>query len=732
VRPSRNIATRAGRWSAQHRKTAILGWIAFVVLAFVVGGRVGTQNLTQQESGVGDSGQAARIVDKAFPKSIHESVMVASPSMTSGDPRFRSAVADVVQRLQTTDGVTEVVGPYAEGGSVSADGHTALVSFEIPGDAADPGPTARSDAAIAAVKAAAAAHADLRIEQFGDASSGKEFEEIIQGDLRKAELTSLPLTLVILLIAFGSLLAAGIPVLLAITAVLATFGLVGPISQIAAVDSSIQNVVLLIGLAVGVDYSLFYLRRVREERAAGRDSGAAIEAAAATSGRAVLVSGVTVMTSMGGMYLAGAATFTSFATGTIVVVAIAMLGSLTVLPALLAGLGDRVDKGRVPGLGRLKRRMAEIGIWSRIVDRVLRRPLLSAVISGGLLLALAFPALHMHTGQPGTESLPKDLAIVQTFKRLQKAFPSETSEMQVVLHGANVTAPAVRRAMREFDAELAGRPALFPEQGTNVDVSPDETVATISFAVAGDGQDGRSDTALDELRADIVPETFGPLAGTQAYVAGGRASDRDFNDTMKSNLPYVFGFVLLAAFVLLLLTFRSIVVPIKAIVLNLLSVGAAYGAMVLVFQHGWFKSLLGFEATGPIVPWLPLFLFVVLFGLSMDYHVFILSRVREAFDRGMSTEDAVKDATKSTAGVVTSAAIVMVCVFAVFATLSLMDFKQMGVGLAVAVFVDATLIRGVLLPASMTLLGDLNWWLPKSLRWLPAITPEREVVAAHA
>jgi RND superfamily putative drug exporter len=325
VQPSRNIAARAGRWSAQHRKTAIIGWILFVVVAYMAGGKIGTQNLTAQESGVGDSGHAAQIVDKAFPKSIHESVMVASPTMTSGAPRFRAAVGDVVSRLEKTSGVSEIVDPYApKGGSISADGHTALVSFEIKGDIDDDATTVKSDAAIAAVKAAAAANTDLRIEQFGDASSGKEFDEIVQGDLQKAELTSLPLTLVILLIAFGSLLAAGLPVLLAITAVLATFGLIGPISQIAAVDSSIENVVLLIGLAVGVDYSLFYLRRVREERAAGRDNDAAIEAAAATSGRAVLVSGVTVMIAMAGMYFGGASTFTSFATGTMAVVAVAI------------------------------------------------------------------------------------------------------------------------------------------------------------------------------------------------------------------------------------------------------------------------------------------------------------------------------------------------------------------------------------------------------------------------
>jgi uncharacterized membrane protein YdfJ with MMPL/SSD domain len=733
VSTKRNIAARAGRWSAQHRKTAILGWIAFVILAFVIGGRIGTHHLTKEQAGVGQSGQAARVVDGAYPDKVHESVLVQSKQLKSGTPAFRATVDDVVARLAKTKGVTKLESAYHGGGRISPDGRTALVAFEIRGSDKDAGTIKIVDATLAATKAAGRAHPGLLVEQFGDASSSKAFEKVIQDDLHHAEISSLPLTLLILLIAFGTMLVAGMPVLLAISAVVATFGLVGPISQIAPVDDSIQNVILLIGLAVGVDYSLFYLRRVREERAAGRKGDAAIEAAAATSGRAVLVSGITVMISMAGMYLAGAATFTSFATGTIAVVAVAMIGSLTVLPALLSLAGNRVDsKSRIPGLARLKRRMAEFGLWSRIVDRVLRRPLLSALLSGGLLVALAIPALGMHTGQPGTESLPKEIPVVQTFERLQAAFPSETSDMSVVLHAKDVTEPAVRKAIAKFEHAMAQRHDLFPEADTALDVNPDKTVATLSFAVAGNGEGKESDHALDVMRDEVVPSTLGSVTGLQAFVTGGHAADRDFNDQLKSHLPYVFGFVLLSAFLLLLVTFRSLVIPIKAIVLNLLSVGAAYGALVLVFQHGWFKSLLGFDATGPIVAWLPLFLFVVLFGLSMDYHVFILTRVREAFDRGMSTEDAVSHGIKSTAGVVTSAAAVMVAVFSVFATLSLMDFKQMGVGLAVAVLIDATLIRGVLLPASMKLLGDRNWWLPKSLGWLPKPARPAEVVPAEA
>ena len=508
-------------------------------------------------------------------------------------------------------------------------------------------------------------------------------------------------------------------------------GLIGPLSHLAPVEDSIMHVVLLIGLAVGVDYALFYLRRVREERAAGRDKEAAIDAAAATSGRAVLVSGFTVMIAMAGMYLAGAPTFTSFATGTIVVVAVAMIGSLTVLPAVLSVLGDRVDKGRVPGLGRLRERVARIGIWSRIVDRVLRRPLLSAVLATGLLVAMALPALQLDMGTPSTSaSLPQDEPVVQTFNRVQKAFPAETQTLSVVVKARTSRRPRSPRVWRS---------SRRPPPSTSR-CSPGRTRRSASARTRPWPRWTWRSPATAPTRSRARPWTcsgtrssrprIGSVEGVESYVDGQTAQDRDFTDTLKSHAPLVFAFVLSAAFLLLLVTFRSIVVPIKAIMLNLLSVGAAYGAMVLVFQHGWFKGLLGFTVTGPIESWVPMFMFVVLFGLSMDYHVFILSRVREAYDKGMKTEDAVSYAVKNTAGVVTSAAVVMVAVFAIFGSLSFIMFKQMGLGLAFAVLLDATLIRGVLLPATMKLLGDRNWWLPKKLDWLPQVRHEGEVEPA--
>ena len=731
----RNIAARAGRWSARHRKTAIIGWITFVVLAFMVGGKVGTETLEQDQAGVGESGKASKIVSGAFPEKHDESVIIQSKGLKADSPEFQAVVSDVEKRLEATKGVEAIHGPYdeKEAAAISGDRHSALVSFEIPGDAKDPAVEATVTKTLAQTEAAQKAHGDFTVEQFGSGSSEEQFMEVFNKDLAKATFGSLPITLILLVIAFGTLVAAGVPLLLAITGIVATMGLIGPLSQLSPVEDSINHVILLIGLAVGVDYALFYLRRVREERAAGRDKEAAIDAAAATSGRAVLVSGITVMIAMAGMYFAGAATFTSFATGTIVVVAVAMLGSLTVLPAVLSVLGDRTERGRVPGLGRIRERVARIGIWSRIVDRVLRRPLLSAVLATAVLVAMAIPALHMEMGTPSTSaSLPQDEPVVQTFNRVQKAFPAETSALDVVIKAKDVTAPAVTRGIEQLEQAAGEHRSLLPGYDPELTVSPDKSVATVSMEIAGDGTEKESGASLDVLRNEVVPSTIGSVEGVESYVDGATAQDRDFNDTLKSNIVYVIAFVLSAAFLLLLVTFRSIVVPIKAILLNLLSVAASFGAMVLVFQHGWFKSVLGFTETGPIESWVPLFMFVVLFGLSMDYHVFILSRVRELVDRGMKTEDAVPAAIKSTAGVVTSAAIVMVAVFSVFGMLSWMMFKQMGVGLAFAVLLDATLIRGVLLPATMKLLGDWNWWLPGSLSWMPKVQHEGEAMPAEA
>jgi uncharacterized membrane protein YdfJ with MMPL/SSD domain len=720
---SENLAARAGRWSAQHRKKAILGWLVFVIIAVLAGGSVGMKTLDQADSGNGESGRADKVVAEHFPDMTGESVLVQSQTaVRSQDPEFRQTVGTVVSRLEATKRVRNVESPYgpARQGALSEDGRSALVTFELAGDPAD----AEVDPALATVAALDRQEAGFRIEEFGEASADRALSEAFAEDFQKAEVTSLPITLIILIVAFGALLAAFVPLVLAITAVAAALSLLGPISQVWPVDESIGSVVLLIGLAVGVDYSMFYLRREREERARGRSEQAALEAAAATSGRAVLVSGLTVIAAMAGMYLGGAATFISFATGTILVVAISVAGSLTVLPAVLSKLGDRVNKGRVPFL-RPERRTGEPRAWSWLLDRVLRRPLLSMVAAGAVLVVLAIPALHIHTADSGVEGLPRSLDVVQTYDRMQAAFPGEQFTADIVVEGERLDRTQLQAVAQDL-RQIARESDRFHEPVT-LDVSGDEQVAVLSVPLAGTGTDEASLNAVEALRDEVVPQVLPRVSGGEVVgVTGFTAGSVDFNDLMGSRIWYVVGFVFAMAFVLLLVTFRSIVIPIKAIVLNVLSVGAALGIVTYVFQDGHFEDVLGFDSTGAITAWFPLMLFVILFGLSMDYHVFILSRIREAVVRGEPTSEAVSHGIKSTASVVTAAAVVMVAVFSIFATLSFIDMKQFGVGLAAAVLIDATLVRGVLLPATMKLLGDWNWYLPRWLEWLPGGGPQEQ------
>ncbi len=718
----RSIAARAGMWSAEHRKTAIWGWLAFVVVAFAIGGATGTKTLEHTQTGVGESGRADQAIADAAPEHAQEMVLIQSTRATAGDPAFRAVAVDVQRRLAALPYTKDFESPLspANAGQLSGDGHSALLRFQIAGN--DTEVMDRVKPAIQAVEDVQNAHPSFTVGEFGDASTSQQINDVVQKDFGKALITSLPVTLIILLIAFGALVAAGVPLLLALTAVIATIGILGPLSHvIGGVDNSINEVILLIGLAVGVDYSMFYLRREREEREAGRSAEAALAAAAATSGRAVMVSGFTVMIAMAGMYLAGTPTFESFATGTILVVAVAMVGSLTVLPAILSWLGDRVEKGGVPIIKDHPWNAGESGVWSKILDPVLRHPVISLVISAGLLVFLALPAFRLHTANESVESLPQDVSSIQTYNRIQDVFPGGGIPAVVVVSSANGPTPQVRRGIAGLVAR-ARASALFKPPVT-IQTFPDRSVVQVSIPVAGNGTDSKSSAALAELRDTIIPATIGAVPEVTADVTGFTASSKDFNDATKSHAPLVFAFVLTAAFLLLLFTFRSIVIPVKAIILNLLSVGAAYGVIVWIFQDGHLQSFLGFNSTGAIISWMPMFLFVVLFGLSMDYHVFILSRIREAFDRGMPTDEAVSHGIKTTAGVVTSAAVVMVAVFGTFATLSLVFFKELGVGLGVAVLIDATLVRAVLLPASMKLLGDWNWYLPSWLEWLPHVGP---------
>ena len=715
---SNNLAARMGRWSADHWKTATFGWLAFVIVAFGLGGLAGMKSIDPNKPGPGESGRMDRILDAGFKKPADESVLVQSRSLSATDPAFKAGVADVVARISKLKDVQNVRSPYGAG---NAD----QISERPPRGARrvrDPrrlrqGRRQDRSRPRPGRQTRRRAHPGLFIGEFGDASAVKAVQTAFADDLGKAGLLSLPITLAILVIAFGALVAAGIPLLLALTAIFATFGLIAIPSHILPVAQQAPALVLLIGLAVGVDYSMFYLRREREERAAGLSERAAIEAAAATSGRSVLISGLTVMTAMAGMFLTGDQIFESFGVATILVVAIAMLGSLTVLPALLSRLGDGVGRGRVPLVSRLRRDDGDGRIWGAVIDRVLRRPLLSAVLAGGFLLLLAVPAIQLKMAQAGPDTFPKSLAVVKTYDRMQGAFPGTAMAASVVVQAPNVKSPQMQSAISRLEQRALASGRMY--RPFTVDVNQAGTVANITVPIEGKGSDAGSNASLALLRNEIVPETVGALPETEAGVTGFTAQWKDSKDDMKANLPPVVAFVLLFAFVLMLVAFRSLVIAAKAIVLNLLSVGAAYGVLVLVFQHGVGKNLFGFTSTAGIDPVVPLLLFVILFGLSMDYHVFLLSRIREAVQRGASTDEAVAQGIKSTAGVVTSAALVMVAVFSVFIALSMLFFKQFGVGLAAAILIDATIVRGVLLPASMKLLGDWNWYLPSWLEWLP-------------
>src|SRR4051812_42391886 len=721
------IAARAGRWSARHKKTAIIGWLVFVLVALMAGNMTGTKEPTSADQFDGESRAAEQIVaDAGFSEAAGEMVLVQSSKLTVKDPAFRAAVKDVQGAVAAQPVVTNVVSPYGKDGQVSKDRHSALVQFDIKGDPDTA--TDRIDPVVAAVNKVADAHSDVAIGEFGSASVDKELAKSQSAEQNRSQMLSLGVTLLILLITFGALLAAAVPVVLAMTAVAGTIGLVGIASQLVPADSVTVQVITLVGLAVGVDYSLFYIRREREERAAGRSKLDALDMAAATSGRAVLISGLTVMIAMAGMFITGNSTFMGMGLGTILVVAVAVLGSLTVLPAILAAFGDRINKGRIPLLRR-RSEARDSRVWGWLVDRVMRRPVVAIVLAGGLLVALSIPALGMQTKLPGTNDLPQDLATIQTYNKVQKAFPSEASPATVVVKADSIDAPKVKQAIAGFEKAVANDPQL--PGSVQVDVNQAHTVAQLNVGLPGTGSGEEGTKAVKHIREDVLPATL-DRAGVTAEVTGQAAAEADFNSLMKTKTPLVFAFVLGLAFLLLLVTFRSIVIPIKAIVLNLLSVGAAYGLLTLLFQDGHAEKVLGFESNGAITSWLPLFLFVILFGLSMDYHVFILSRVREAWRRGMSSEAAVSHGIKSTAGTITSAAIIMVAVFAEFATQSSLDTKQMGVGLAFAIFVDATIIRGVLLPASMKLLGDWNWYLPRWLQWIPELDHEGGTSTAKA
>ncbi|MEV4252844.1 MMPL family transporter [Spirillospora sp. NPDC049652] len=726
----RNLAERLGHWSARHRTVAIVGWLAFVVLTSVLGGMSGTEKLKPYEQGVGSSARAEKIIyDAKIDDPSTEMVL-----LHSGDAgALTRAVADVRSRMQASGQVTNMKPTL-----VGKDARDRLVVFDIAGDPekADEHVQPILDVTAAAQKA----NPDVTIGQFGGTSAGKWFDNAVGNDFKRAEITALPLALGILLVAFGALLAALLPVALAFTAFLASLGLMGAISHVMHVDDSTNSVMLLMGLAVGVDYCLFYLQRERQERTLGRDREAALRIAAATSGRSVLVSGLTVMVAMAGMFITGMGIFEGFALATILVVCVAMLGSVTVLPALLSLLGDKVELGRVPFLNRTPRRgrrakgqaagqahgqvhgQVPARQGGRIVGALLRpvlaRPGVAAVLATGVLLVLAAPALGLKTQKLDlNQQMPQSEPIAKTYTAINKAFPGSPGPAVVVVKADDINAAPVRQAIAALKKEALAT----GEMNNPINVRTHGAhVAQIEVPLAGNGTDETSLHALKTLRGQVVPHTVAKVG--QAEVTGHLAFSEDFNGRLRTSILPVFLFVMGVTFLLMLVFFRSPVIAATAIVLNLLSVGAAYGVMAAVFQHGWGASLVATHPVGALESWIPLFVFVVLFGLSMDYHVFVVSRIREAHDQGMPTTRAVADGVRATAGVVTSAAVIMIATFGIFGTLSMQDFKQLGVGLAVAVLIDATIVRVILLPAVMAMLGRANWWVPRWLGWLPHVS----------
>jgi len=659
-------------------------------------------------------------------------LLVSNPGGTITDPASAAAVHDIVTRLtalqSTVDGTA---GPVFQGlvdpatappqaGLISPDQSTARIVGQVPGDGL--ALTARLVPVPAALDELRAAHPGLEIHALNNALANNEIAELINSGLDKSLVLTLPITFVILLIAFGAFVAALVPLVLAVTSLLGAFGVLALYSQtVAAVSPYASQLVVLIGLAVAVDYSLFMVTRFRTERRHGRSKLGSIEASSATAGRAVFFSGLAVTISIGGLFLLDDPLFRSMAIGTIAVVLISVVGSLTFLPATLAILGDGVNRGRIPIVGR--ERPEGSGIWATIVRAVMRRPVISFLVSGGLLVVLALPVIRLHLGQGDFSSFPDSLDSVQAINLLNAKYPTGVGlDFNVVVTHAD------EQTTKDAIAKLGPAIAAIPGIGGPADVvmAADGKTASVNFKMPGDPNDLRNQDIVRQVRSSVIPTAFAGASDARALVTGDAAYTLDVANFYLRGMPEVIAFVLSLSFLLLLVAFRSIVIPIKAILLNLLSTGAAIGLMVVVFQEGWLQGVLGFKP-GPIESFVPVFIFTILFGLSMDYHVFILTRIKEARDHGMTSNEAVARGISITAGTITSAAAIMVCVFAVFLTLPLTVIKQLGFGLAVAVFIDATIVRSILLPATMRLLGEWNWWLPRWLNWLPHVTIEGDV-----
>jgi RND superfamily putative drug exporter len=718
------ITDRLASVSSRHPWRTIGGWLAGLVLALACIAILLPGRLTTEGGAAGNPEfrQAERTEEKAFPfdprRVFSDFVLVRSDRYTVDQPPFRSFVARLAQEGRAT-GKIHNAGVYYrthDRSLVSRDRHATIIPILVE----DTGDIKPVDDVVKRENG----RSGFEVAVTGDNVRDNDFDELSQHDLKSGELQfGLPAALIILVLVFGSIVAGVVPVLMAILSIVVGLGLVALVAQAWELSIFVINMLTGMGLALGIDYSLFVISRYREERGGGLDQQAAIVAAGATASRAVLFSGSAFVIAMLGMLIVPNTVMRSLAAGAILVGAVSMAAALTLLPALLGLLGDRVNALRIPLLGgaAVEGASSEGRFWSAVVRRVLRRPALSLALACGLLVAAAIPVFSLTIGANGVSTLPDRFVSKRGYLALARSFPNATADPVRIVVANQASDPAVRSRLRRLHDRLARDPRF--GRG-HVRYAPGGEVAALDVPIHGDDSGTRAVAAVRDLRSNVIPHTF---AGTDARVlVGGRTAEQiDYFDSVSNPAPYVFLFVLGSTFVLLTIAFRSLVVASTAIVLNLLSVGAAYGLLVLVFQKGYGTGLLGFQHVQVIEAWVPLFLFSVLFGLSMDYQVFLLSRIKERFDQTGDTTASVAWGVGSTARIITGAALIIVAVFIGFAMGDLVMFQQMGFGVAAALLLDATVIRSVILPAAMRLLGSRNWYLPAWLRWLPDVQVER-------
>ncbi len=689
---------RAARSAARRPKTTVALWLALIVACVAAGSLAGMRTLSNSRSGTGESARAdARLSASGLQGPATEDVLISSHSSA----HTARAVAALEAGFRRLPAVKSAAGPDRVPSQSTAGGRTALVVVTLRGDPNSP--DGRAAQVQQFVDRMASEQSGVTLREAGSGSEDNAITKLVNDGLHRVELISVPITLLILVLAFGALVAASVPLLLGLTSVAATLGALGLVSHIAPNGSSTAPVVVLIGLAVGVDYSLFYIRRERLERRTGASADAALAATSATVGRAVLVAGTTVVIGLAGLLFTGFGVFTSMALGAILVVAIAVVGSLTVLPATLALLGDRIDRGRLWPRRRRTGTRGRRTMWQVLAAGVTSRPRLSLAIAVILLAVLAAPVIGIQTGEPGQNDVAPNTPIRVAERAIERAFPGSSDTADLVVSGHGLKRASAVAALRRVGGE--GQEITHGRGAVALQVSRDGETAQLQIPIP-ESSLSVGDQRVRALRHRLEPAVARAIPGAHAELTGDYAGNLDFSSRLSHVTPFVIAFVLGLAFVLLIATFGSPLLAMAVIGLNLLSVGAAFGVLVEVFQHHWAQSLLSFQSFGAVVDWLPLFAFVVLFGLSMDYTVLVLERAREARRSGASAKQAAAQALASTGGAVTSAALVMIAVFSVFATLPLLEFKQLGVGLAAAIALDATIVRGLALPAVLTLLGD--------------------------